>query len=109
MDPRLLSLIKEHSGTRCQKVLTCAQDVLDAVTAASAPAAPRMPWEPDLSWALGIDVIVAPDSAPGTWRLVRHDHCTVEYVHSAIDSREVGVVHHRECSVLGSSEDPPAS
>jgi DNA-binding Lrp family transcriptional regulator len=99
---RLLGLIKEHSGTRHLKELWCARDVWDEVRMASVPAAPRMPWEPDLHSLTAVEVHLAEHYEPGRWKMIRHDHCLV------IGGDEPGqamLVTHLECTVLGRSED----
>jgi predicted ArsR family transcriptional regulator len=101
---RLLGLIKEHSGTRHQKVLHCAQDVWDEVRVASAPAAPRRPWEPDLRSLTAIEVTVAGHYEPGRWKMIRHDHCLVT---GGDEPGQAMLVTHEECTVLGTSEDEP--
>jgi hypothetical protein len=99
----IAGLIKEHSGTKCQKVLTCAQDVADALAHISTPTPPRLPWEPDLAALTGIDVVVSPDAAPGTWRLLRHDHCDVI---GGETPDQAMIVTHRNCTVLGENPGP---
>lgn len=94
----LIALIK-GCGFRYSKVLTCARDVFDALGDASAPPPPPvMPWKFNVAAFTGINVIISPDAAPGTWRLVQHDHCEV------IESRRTGqemIVTHRNCTILG--------
>lgn len=122
LDERLLSLIKEHSGTPCQKVLLCAQDVADDLMGRAVKASPVYPGMPDLAWYMGIDVVIAGDSAPGTWRLVRHDHC--EVIHPVFEPSfddvvitpdsaqppgtwrlEPGTVSHEKCTIIAESGD----
>jgi hypothetical protein len=99
----IAGLIREHSGTKYQKVLTCAQDVADALADVSTPAPPRMPWEADLTFLTGINVVVSPDAAPGTWQLLRHDHCEVI---GGETPDQAMIVTHRDCTVLGSNDGP---
>jgi hypothetical protein len=77
--------------------LTCAADVaeaLAAVTREADKAAPRRDFIPPPAAPLaGIPVIVSPDSAPGTWRLVTHDHCEVRGEHPG------AWVSHERCSI----------
>lgn len=97
---RLTGLIKEHYGTKYQKVLQCAQDIWDALKETSAPAEPRRPWEPDLTFLTGINITVIPSYAPGRWKLVRHDHCEViggETIDQAM------IVTHEDCTILAES------
>jgi predicted ArsR family transcriptional regulator len=99
---RLLGLIKEHSGTRHLKVLHCAQDVWDEIRVASAPAAPRMPWETDLRSLTAVEVTVAEHYEPGRWKMIRHDHCQVT---GGETQEQAMLVTHEGCTVLGRSED----
>ena len=99
---RLLGLLKEHSGTRHRKVLCCAQDVWDEVRMASALAAPRQPWEPDLRSLTAVEVTVAEHYEPGRWKMIRHDHCLVT---GGETQEQAMLVTHKECTVLGRSED----
>lgn len=101
----LAELIKEHSWTKYHKVLFCAQDVADDLASECAPAAPPMPGMADLTWLVGIAIVVTPDSAPGSWRLVRHDHCevvTVEDEDGQYDM-EKSYVSHQDCTILAES------
>lgn len=81
--------------------LTCAADVAEAlasVTRESAGAAPSPnPFIPlPAAPLINIPVIVSEDSAPGTWRLVTHDHCEV---HLNEDDPAKSRVSHGECSI----------
>jgi hypothetical protein len=112
----LLALIKEHSWTRHRKVLLCAPDVFTYLQAASDKAAESEPWTPGspeavLAPLMGIEVHVAQDSPPGSWRLVRHDHCEVhvaEKPDGTMDVERSGVTH-QECTILGESGVSSAS
>jgi hypothetical protein len=102
----LAALIKTHYWTRGYKVLLCAQDVADDLAGSSAaPAAPRRPWEMGLDTLMAVNVIVTPDSPPGSWRLVRHDHCTVNLAtgEDGHPDLEKSYVSHEGCTVLGES------
>jgi len=93
----VLALLREHYGTPCHKVLTCAQDVCDALAAASAHVpARRHSWE----FLFGVAVIVSPDSPPGTWKMTRHDHCDVT---GGEREEDAVMVTHRDCTILGRS------
>jgi hypothetical protein len=71
----LLELIKLYSGTPHRKVLLCAPDIERQLFRETiAPEYGLTSW---LASSTGIDVVVAGDSAPGTWQLMRHDHCKV--------------------------------
>jgi hypothetical protein len=79
--------------------LTCAADVAGAL-AEVAPAAdqsgPARGFMPQPASALiSIPVIISPDSAPGTWRLVTHGGCEVRGEHP--DSW----VSHERCTAAG--------
>ena len=96
--PRLEELIRQHSWTPHWKVITCAPDVERALSAMSVKArTSSLPIDPEAAIAalMGISVIVSEDSAPGTWQLVRHDHCKVD--------PEKNTVTHQECTILGRS------
>jgi hypothetical protein len=81
------------------QALTCAADVaegLAAVTRESAPAHPSPPdFMPPAPRLAEIPVIVSEDSAPGTWRLVTHDHCEVKNG----DDLARASVSHAGCSI----------
>jgi len=106
--PRLEELIRQHSWTPHWKVITCAPDVERALSTMSVKArTSSLPIDPEAAIAalMGISVIVSEDSAPGTWQLVRHDHCQVVQV---IDDDghmdpEKSMVTHQECTILGRS------
>jgi hypothetical protein len=72
----LMSLVREHSQGPFGKVLMCAQDVSDELMGKSSPT-PAHHLRGGTAWIYGVDVVVTPDSAPCTWRLIRHDHCEV--------------------------------
>ena len=99
----ITGLIREHSVTKYRKTLLCAQDVAGELAEASVPARPRMPWEVDLAPLTGIEVVVSPDSAPGTWRLTQHDHCEVTGSEMPERSR---IVTHENCTVLAENPGP---
>jgi len=80
--------------------LACAADVAEAlasVTRESAGAAPSPnPFIPlPAAPLINIPVIVSEDSAPGTWRLVTHDHCEVKNG----DTPDRASVSHARCSI----------
>lgn len=100
MEQALPDLMNEHAGTPYWKVLLCAQDIADALAGTYTPAPPKTPGEADLTVMMGIDVTVTPDSAPGTWRLIRHDHCAVT---------DEGRVTHGECTILGEGRQRPST
>jgi hypothetical protein len=80
-DQRLLDLIRDHSYTPHHKILTCAHDV-ERELKKRALKVGYDPLDPDgirLLALMGIDIVIAGDSAPGTWQLVRHDHCKVTW------------------------------
>jgi hypothetical protein len=64
--------------SRGWKVLECGADVLVALHLVIPDAPPRKPWEPDLTFLTGVDIVLDPDSAPGNWRVVRHEACAVD-------------------------------
>lgn len=99
----ITGLIKEHYGTKHAKVLLCARDVANALADVSTPGPHRMPWEPDLASLIGINIVVNPDAAPGTWRLIRHDHCDV--IGGDLPEQSM-IVTHRNCTVLGENPGP---
>ncbi len=104
---RLTALIKEHAVPGPAKELRCAPDVLSGFTAEIAAEADALPiprrtiaeelageasGEAFLRRMSEIPVIADPEAAPGTWRLIRHDHCRVT------DDLQVD---HGDCTVLG--------
>jgi hypothetical protein len=104
--PELLALLKEHFWTRHHKVLLCAEDVAGYISSQYAPPAQRPSWEEaSLIAIMGIDVVITPDSAPGSWRLVRHDHCAVIDVEDAEGRPDLEKTHvsHDGCTILGES------
>jgi hypothetical protein len=114
MSSGLEALIKRHYWTRGHKVLLCAQDVADGLgvpPVLTAQGPPRRPWEADLDAFMAVTVIVTPDSPPGSWRLVRHDQCTVNLATDE-DGQvvpEKTYVSHERCAILGEnlgSNDP---
>lgn len=93
----LIALLNAHAGTPCRKVLVCARDVWETLSAAGAPVAIVQPWEFDVSELTGIGVIVGKGYEPGRWKLIRHDKCEViggETVDQAL------IVHHEGCAVI---------
>ena len=72
---RLVALIREHYPTPHRKVITCAPDVEQFLRDHSTP--PALGEDITMASLLSIDIVVAGDSAPGTWQLIRHDHCKV--------------------------------
>jgi hypothetical protein len=87
--------------------LTCAADVAEGLVTvtreAEQPGAVQLPpgalrWHAQqMSCLIDIPVIISPDSAPGTWRLVTHDHCEVRYRDE--ENMLGGWVSHAECSI----------
>jgi hypothetical protein len=49
--------------------------------------------------------VVTPDSAPGSWRLIRHDHCEVIDVAGPDGEPDYGksYVSHQGCTILAES------
>jgi hypothetical protein len=96
----LIALIREYSWTRFHKVLTCAPDIEMELQKHTSP----IGYSEDtvLLSLMSIDVVVAGDSAPGTWTLVRHDHCEVQYpldIYGEPDYQR-GWVSHQDCTIL---------
>jgi hypothetical protein len=79
--------------------------VADDLAEAIGPPVKPKPWEADLTWLMGIDVVVTPDSAPGSWRLIRHDHCEVIDVAGPDGEPDYGksYVSHQGCTILAES------
>jgi hypothetical protein len=115
--PLLQDLIRAHSWTPHHKVLTCAPDVEKALQAIPVrEMKPPLPADPRavLNSLLGIVVIVSEDSPPGSWQLVRHDHCEVVEVMregdgdhwNAGDRMDINktYVSHKNCTILGRQE-----
>lgn len=78
--------------------LTCAADVagtLAAIIGASADEVPGPGFLPPACPLVSIPVIISPDSAPGTWRLITHDHCEVRGEHPD------AWVSHEACTITG--------
>ena len=98
----LIDLIKEHSWTKYQKVLTVAPDVYEALPLNPVVTNGMQLGDAWLGSLMGIDVVVSEDSAPGTWRLVRHDRCEVHYP-KGYDHPELAFVSHEECTILAES------
>lgn len=79
--------------------LKCAADVAEALAAVTLEADEAEPQplavflSAPLPGLLCIPVIVLPDSAPGTWRLVTHDHCEVRGEHPG------AWVSHGRCTI----------
>jgi hypothetical protein len=99
IDP-LLALIREHSWTPCRKVLTCAPDVEQQLQKTASPIGPSE--DTVLMSLTGVDVVVAEDSPPGSWRMVRHDHCQVIHPAGASEPSRAWV-SHQDCTIIGGS------
>jgi hypothetical protein len=102
---QLPGLIREHSGTPYQKILICAPDIEQWLKENSSPRSPEVSPGVMAMLLTGIDIIVAEDSAPGSWRLVRHDHCEV-HLPERPSIREPWV-SHENCTII--AEHPEAS
>ena len=102
----LIDLIKEYSFTRYQKVLTVAPDVekmlKDRAVRPTVTNGMQLGDEAVLVALMGIDVHVAEDAPPGSWRLVRHDACEVHYPRG-YEHPEESFVSHEECTILAES------
>lgn len=104
---RLLGLIKEHSWTKYHKVLTCAPDVEQFLQRHASPIGQHE--DTVLMSLMSIDVVVAGDSAPGTWQLIRHDHCQVRVVtddEGHTDLQKSGV-SHQDCTIIATEPSDP--
>jgi hypothetical protein len=87
--------------------LTCAADVAEGLVTvtreAEQPGAAQLPpgalrWHAQqMSRLVDIPVIISPDSAPGTWRLVTHDRCEVRNAEAA--SPLDAWVSHQDCTI----------
>jgi hypothetical protein len=108
--PRLGQLIREHCYTKYGKVLLCAPDVERALKEVAMDVTSRDPLEFTMAALMGINVIIAGDSPPGTWTLIRHDHCEVHIYwldeeETIVDPDRPGTVTHSGCTILGRSND----
>lgn len=102
----LTRLIQAHYWDRGHKVLLCAQDVADGLgvpPVLTAKGLPPKPWETDLAGFMAVNVIVTPDSPPGSWRLVRHDQCTVNLATDEDGQPDLDKtwISHEGCTILG--------
>jgi hypothetical protein len=101
---RLLAVLRDWYWQPGRKVLLCAQDVADALGRTGGEVIKG--YDQEISLAAGltsflaIEVTVTPDSAPGTWSLVRHDKCTVD---APDGDYSRAVVRHRECRVVAAN------
>jgi hypothetical protein len=96
-----------------RKVLLCAQDVadaLDVIIMTGGRAGPPS-CACDYTHLLGIGITPVPDSAPGTWRLILHDHCeaVIEWEdeeHTRVDTRRTHV-SHTGCTIAAEGQISP--
>lgn len=120
MDDTLSSVLIEHlQKPKYRKVLICSPDVEEAIRKIlSGPSGNLAPIGTPMMF--GIDIVVAGDSAPGTWRLVQHDHCEVGWpesewtkigytdsggiIYTAPIDSDRGTVSHANCTILATSE-----
>jgi hypothetical protein len=106
MSDRLYELMKEWAQKPGRKVLTCGADVLDWIRElppnSDDPLGRPVPFLPNIYDMMAIEIHLAEDAPPRSWRLVLHDHCEVHYPLDD-DGREVfdkGTVRHDECTII---------
>lgn len=89
----LMVVLTRAASTPGRKVLSCAQDVADALAGGISEADPA-PSGMAMLMAVEITVVEAP---PGRFQMVRHDHCEVlEYPQDLRDAR----VSHKRCTIV---------
>jgi hypothetical protein len=95
---RLAQVIAEHWEAPYRKVLECAPDVSDAMTAASNERSRDLDrtvrWGGELVSLLGIEVHIIKALPEGAWTLTRHSACKVTE----------GAVSHEDCPVIATGE-----